>query len=171
MPSATQPNRPPSATPNGGPTVRDHRVDRSLDRPGPDGSNGRLLEAVREGATRATIAVGLGGLAVIHAVDSVGKWTETRYMFWMFIAASVAALGVAAWTVFTRSRMALLAAAVLAGSVLLGYVVNRTVGMPNATGDIGNWVEPLGLASTVIEAATVVVAAGAYALSGRRGKG
>jgi hypothetical protein len=129
---------------------------------------GLLTTAVREGATRATVATGLGGLTVIHTVDAVGKWSETRYMFWMFLAASVAAIVAAGWTVFTRSRTALLASAAIAGSVLLGYVLNRTVGLPNATGDIGNWTEPLGLASMVVEAVTVVVATGAYALGDRR---
>ena len=62
--------------------------------------------------------------------------------------------------VFSRSRLALAAAAGLAASVLLGYIVDRTVGMPSATGDIGNWTEPLGLASVLVEAATIAVAAG-----------
>ncbi len=83
-------------------------------------ADSRLAAAVREGATRATVAVGLCGLAAIHAVDAVGKWSETRYMFWMFIAAIAAALATAAWTIFTGSRTALLAAAGVTGSVLLG---------------------------------------------------
>lgn len=159
MPSTTPANRPPTAAPNGRSNGLVHRT---------GGDREPLLEAVQEGATRATIAAGLGGLAVIHAVDAVGKWSETRYVFWMFVAASAAALGAAGWTIFSRSRVALLASAAVAGSVLLAYIVNRTVGLPNATDDIGNWVEPLGLASMVIEAATVAVAAGAYALGGRR---
>ena len=32
----------------------------------------RLTAAVREGAVRATVAVGLAGIAAIHAVDAVG---------------------------------------------------------------------------------------------------
>lgn len=40
--------------------------------------------------------------------------------------------------------------------------------MPNATDDIGNWTEPLGLTSMVVEAATVLVALGAYAAGARR---
>ncbi len=125
-----------------------------------------LVAAVREGAVRATVAAGLAAIAAIHAVDAVGKWTETRYMFWMYMAAIAAAIVVAGAVVFTRSRLALLAAATVAGSVLLGFVIDRTVGMPNATGDIGNWTEPLGLTSMVVEAATIAVAAGGLALRG-----
>jgi hypothetical protein len=116
---------------------------------------------------RATVAAGLAGLATIHAVDAVGKWSEARYIFWMYVAAIIAAVVVAGAVLFTRSRGALLAAAGLSASVLLGYVINRTVGMPNATGDIGNWTEPLGLTSVVVEAATIAVALGGLAM--RRG--
>ncbi|MEA2221166.1 MAG: hypothetical protein QOJ35_3792 [Solirubrobacteraceae bacterium] len=125
-----------------------------------------LLAAVREGAVRAAVATGLGAIAAIHAVDAVGKWTETRYVFWMYVAAIAGAIVVAAGVLFTRSRAALLAAAGVAGAVLLGYVVDRTVGLPAATGDIGNWTEPLGLASIVVESATIAVALGGFA--GRR---
>jgi Na+/melibiose symporter-like transporter len=132
--------------------------------PVPEHLDAHLAAAVRDGAVRATVAVGLGALAAIHAVDAVGKWTETRYMFWMYMAAIVAAVVAAAAVVLTRSRTALLVAAAIAGSVLLGYVVDRTIGMPNATGDIGNWTEPLGLTSMVVEGLTVAVALAGAAL-------
>jgi hypothetical protein len=40
-------------------------------------------------------------------------------------------------------------------------VLSRTTGLPSATGDIGNWTEPLGLASLFVEGAVVVIATGA----------
>jgi hypothetical protein len=132
--------------------------------PAPEHLDAHLAAAVRDGAVRATVAVGLGAVAAIHAVDAVGKWTETRYMFWMYMAAIVASVAAAAGVVLTRSRAALLAGAAIAGSVLLGYVVDRTIGMPNATGDIGNWTEPLGLTSMVVEGLTVALALGGAAL-------
>jgi hypothetical protein len=126
-----------------------------------------IRDAVRDASVRATLAVGLGGIAVIHAVDSVGKWSETRYLFWMYMALAVAAIGLAGAVLFSRSRAALLAAAVLAASVIAGYVVNRTIGLPNATGDIGNWTEPLGLASLVVEGFVVAVGIGGWRAAGR----
>ena len=122
---------------------------------------------VREAATRATLAVGLGGIAVIHAVDAVGKWSETRYMFWMYVGLIVAAIALAGGALFSTSRRVLLGAAVLAASVFGGYVIDRTVGMPNATGDIGNWTEPLGLASLVVEGLVVAVGLGGWLASRR----
>ncbi len=136
--------------------------------PRTDDFDSRVGAAVREGAVRATVAAGLAAIAAIHAVDAVGKWTETRYMFWMYMAAIAASIVVAGAVIFTRSRVALLGAAAVAGSVLLGFVIDRTVGMPNATGDIGNWTEPLGLTSIVVESATIAVAAGGLALRGMR---
>jgi hypothetical protein len=123
-----------------------------------------ISEAVREAAVRGTVVVGLAGIAVIHAVDSVGKWSEVRYMFWMYIALIVGSLATAGAVLFTRSRGALLAAGGVAASAFLGYVLSRTTGLPNATDDIGNWTEPLGLASLVVEGCVIAVALGALAV-------
>jgi hypothetical protein len=120
-----------------------------------------ITQAVREAAIRGTVVVGLAGVAVIHAVDSVGKWSEVRYMFWMYMALIAGALLTAGAVLFTRSRAALLAAAGVAAGAFAGYVLSRTTGLPNATDDIGNWTEPLGLASLVVEGCVVAVALGA----------
>jgi hypothetical protein len=49
-------------------------------------------------------------------------------------------------------------------AIILAFVVNRTVGMPGATDDIGNWLEPLGLLSLVVEGFVVWQAVAAVAL-------
>ena len=56
-----------------------------------------------------------------------------------------------------RDPRAMYAAAVVSVLVLAGFIVNRTVGMPGATEDIGNWGEPLGIASLFAEVITVWV--------------
>jgi hypothetical protein len=121
-----------------------------------------VARAVQDAAVRATAAVGLGAIAVIHAVDGVGKWSETRYVFWLYMALVVACVVTAAAVLFHRSRAALLAAAGLAAAVIAAYVLDRTVGLPNASGDIGNWVEPLGLASLVVEGLVVATGLGGF---------
>jgi hypothetical protein len=40
----------------------------------------------------------------------------------------------------------------------VGYVLSRTVGLPGDSEDKGNWTEPLGIASLIIEALLIVVA-------------
>jgi hypothetical protein len=42
-------------------------------------------------------------------------------------------------------------------ATIAAYAVNRTVGMSSSTADIGNWLEPLGLASLFVEAITAAV--------------
>jgi hypothetical protein len=121
-----------------------------------------LHPLVREMAARAVVAVGLASIGVIHLVDAIGKYHETRYLFWMYIALIVGCIVVAGAVLFTRLRIALLAAAGRAASAAVGYVLSRTTGLPQASGDIGNWTEPLGLASLFVEGGVAAVAIGAY---------
>ena len=121
----------------------------------------------RDMATRATAAVALGGIALVHLLDSIGKYAETRYLFWMYVALMAASLGLAGVLLHAPRRSAWIAAAALATSAIAGYVLSRTTGLPSAPGDIGNWAEPLGLAALFCEGA--VVAISGYALrTGRR---
>jgi hypothetical protein len=119
---------------------------------------------VRDIGARCVTAVGLAGVALIHLLDAIGKYDETRYLFWMYIALIAGCIVVAGAVLFTRIRVAFLAAAAVAASAAIGYVLSRTTGLPNATGDIGNWTEPLGLASLFVESMVVAVATGAYGL-------
>jgi hypothetical protein len=109
--------------------------------------------ALRRGAT----IVGLLAIALIHLLDLPGKWAETRYMAYGYIAVIAISLLLAEVISTRRDTRAMYAAAALSVAVLAGFIVNRTVGMPGATGDIGNWGEPLGIASLFAEAITVWV--------------
>jgi hypothetical protein len=121
----------------------------------------------RDFVTRAVGVVGLAGIALIHLLDSIGKFSETPYIAWMYVALMAASLAVAAGLLHSRDRRLWLAAGALAASAIAGYVINRTVGLPNATGDIGNWTEPLGLASLFVEGTLVAVSAYAYTVTAR----
>jgi hypothetical protein len=121
------------------------------------------IHLVRDIAARAALAVGLAGIGLVHLLDSIGKYGETRYIFWMYLALIAGCLAVAGAVVFTRSRATFLAAAGLAASAAAGYVLSRTTGLPQATGDIGNWTEPLGLASLFVEGSVIALGLGAYA--------
>jgi hypothetical protein len=63
------------------------------------------LHLIREISTRATLAVGLAGIGLIHLLDSIGKYSETRYLFWMYIALIVGSLATAAAVLFSRARL------------------------------------------------------------------
>src|SRR3954462_946715 len=102
-----------------------------------------LHEVARDWATRSVVAVGLAGIALIHLLDSIGKYHETRYVFWMYVALMVGSLLTAFAVLHPRSRAAGLAAGGVAAGAIAGYVVSRTTGLPDAPGDVGNWTEPL----------------------------
>src|SRR3954453_11298985 len=126
--------------------------------PSIDASTGLAREIV----TRFVAAVGLAGIALIHLLDSLGKFQETPYMGWMYVGLMVSCLAVAATLLHANAREAWLAAVALPALAIVGFVLTRTTGLPQAKGDIGNWSEPLGLAALFVEG-TVVALAG-YAL-------
>src|SRR3954447_22831193 len=116
----------------------------------------------REISTRSVAAVGLAGIALIHLLDSLGKFQETPYMGWMYVGLMISCLAVAAALLHTHSREAWVATIALPASAIVGFVLTRTTGLPQAHGDVGNWSEPLGLAALFVEG-TVIAVAG-YAL-------
>jgi hypothetical protein len=101
--------------------------------------------------------MGLVGMALIHLLDSGSKFQETPYIFWLYVALMAASLIIGAALLHTESRLAWLAAGALAASAMVGYILSRTVGLPLANGDIGNWGEQLGLAALFIEGCVVAL--------------
>ena len=101
---------------------------------------------------QATTIVGLAGIAAIHVMDLPAKFAETPYLAWGYIGIIAAAGILIERIAIGRRREDYLAAAALSGAVIIGFVINRSIGMPGATGDIGNWFEPLGLLSLLVEA-------------------
>src|SRR3954454_9482408 len=91
----------------------------------------------REIVARSVAVVGLAGIALIHLLDSLGKFQETPYMGWMYVALMVACLGVAATLLHRHARGAWLAAVVLPASAIVGFVLPRNVGLPQAHEDVG----------------------------------
>lgn len=105
----------------------------------------------------AALMLGLAGIIAVHVMDLPGKLAEVPYMGVMYIGVILAA-GVLIHRLITGpNQHDYLAATTLAAAVLVGFVINRTLGMPGATDDIGNWTEPLGLLSLVVEAWVVVM--------------
>ncbi|TFD25721.1 hypothetical protein [Cryobacterium sp. TMT2-23] len=110
---------------------------------------------------RIVVGLSLTVLAAIHVLDLPGKFAETPYLAVAYIGLVVTALVIAERLFVVGSRRDFAAAAVLSVLVIAGFVVNRTVGMPGAMDDIGNWLEPLGLLSLLVEAFVVWQAAAA----------
>ena len=113
---------------------------------------------MRDAIARAVAIAGLGSIALIHLLDLPGKFAETPYMAWMYLCV-IAGCIVLAGTLWRASDGRVWAAvAALPLSVLVGFTLSRTTGLPQANGDIGNWTESLGLASLFVEGALVALA-------------
>jgi hypothetical protein len=84
-------------------------------------------------------------------MDLPAKFEETPYLGWAYILIILFAAVVVERLTVKGSFLDYLGAAGVSLAVLGGYIINRTVGMPGAMGDIGNWFEPLGLLSIFIE--------------------
>ena len=118
----------------------------------------------RDLLTRGLAVIGLLGIALIHTLDAIPTFSELPYKGWLYVGLIVSSIGVAGMLVRGSSRTAWTATAGLVGAAMLGYVYSRTVGLPQAADDIGNWAEPLGVAALFVEGSVLAVAA--YALAG-----
>ncbi len=133
-------------------------VTRGLDRRTMDRRAGSNVHALEAGGLGATILVSLGLLvtAAIHIIDLPGK--EPRYAAYLYMGLIITAVGLAIINAIRPSVLSLVLSGALCLAVLVGFVLTRTVGLPNWTDDIGNWGEPLGVVSLITETFTVIFA-------------
>jgi hypothetical protein len=118
----------------------------------------RSAEATeRDQVGRAVGVVLLLGIALIHLLDAVNQFHEHKYIFVLYLLLMAGSLAVAAFLLRTDSRLAWSLVTLIAGLTLLGFVLSRTTGLPNFDDDIGNWTEPLGLASLFAEGVAVLL--------------
>jgi hypothetical protein len=119
---------------------------------------------MNERSSTLTIA-GVAGIGLIHLLDSVDTFHETRWLFWAYVLLIGATIVVAGALLYHPDRRAFTAAALVAAAPLMGYLLSRTTGLPGADEDVGNWADPLGLASLWVEGAVLLTAG--YALAPR----
>jgi hypothetical protein len=112
---------------------------------------------------RATTVLALIAVALVHFLDLFSKLRETPYLGITYLALIAGCLIVATQLATRPSPRAWRLAGGLAAATFLAYAVSRSVGLPQATDDIGNWEEPLGLASLFVEALVVLLSV--YALA------
>src|SRR5437879_1080940 len=104
-----------------------------------------------EALLRPAAIVGLLGIALIHFLDLFGTITAHVYIGVLYMVLIVACLAAADALLGRRPRRAWMLTAAVAAAPFLAYVVSRSVGLPGAPENIGNWTEPLGLASLFVE--------------------
>jgi len=118
-----------------------------------------IRSALDDAIARAVAVGALVAIALIHVLQLPTAFAEIGYLGGLFIAAIATSLLLAALLTRTSDDRAWAAAGALAGLVLLGYVLSRSVGLPGFTSDIGEWAEAPGLASMVVESLLVAVVA------------
>jgi hypothetical protein len=116
-----------------------------------------LAAAVRDGIARAIAIVALAGVALIHLLDLPGTFDEQAYKGWLYLGLIAGTLLTAAALTRSSDRRIWLAAALLPLGAMIGFVWSRTIGLPGGADDIGNWTEPLGLASLFVEGCVVAL--------------
>ena len=128
-----------------------------------------LARALDEAIARTVAIAALAAIALIHVLQLPGAFSDAGYLGALFVGAIVASVLLAAALAVDGDQRFVEAAGALAGLILIGYLVSRTTGLPAATDDVGEWAEPLGLASMVVEGLLVCMAAGMPATRRRPG--
>jgi hypothetical protein len=117
-------------------------------------------EAVpRDQVGRAVGIVGLVGIALIHFLDAFSVIDESKFVFGLYIVLVILTLLASGILLRTDSRLTWLLAGGTAGLTLLGFVLTRTTGLPGFPDNVGNWKEPLGLASLWVEGMVLLLSA------------
>ncbi len=130
--------------------------------------SGDRFDPVTEAILRGGVALGLVGIALVHFLDLFSKLEETPYLGVAYLGLIAASLAVAGRLIHGSGRGLWLLAGALAAATVTGYVLSRAVGLPQASGDIGNWQEPLGLAALFVEGLVLVLSVYALAPPRRR---
>jgi hypothetical protein len=118
-----------------------------------------VTDVLRDGVARAAAVVALAGVALIHVLDAPNTFPEVPYIGWLYVALITGSVLTAGALIRSSDTRAWLAAAALPLGAIVGFTLTRTVGLPGDTGDIGNWTEPLGMASLFVEGLLVALSA------------
>ena len=124
----------------------------------------RTVESVHataiDAARRATAALLCLGVGVIHVFDQGGipGSKEPSYVGAGYYALEIIAVIAALWLIQSSSALGWLLAAGVAAGPIIGYVLSRGPGLPDYTDDKGNWNEPLGVVSLIVEGFLLLLA-------------
>jgi hypothetical protein len=116
---------------------------------------------------RCFAAILLTATAGIHITLVPEHLREAPYAGMLFIALSAAALTLAILLIVLSDLVVWTMSAALVLSALLAYIASRSIGLPALGDDVGDWLNPLGIAALAVEAAAVLQCATVLAL--RRG--
>ena len=110
-------------------------------------------------AVRTVGALALAALAVIHVVDLPGTLGPDRLVGIGYLGIIAAAIVIGGVLVARPHWLAWAAAAGVATSAMIGYVLTRALpgGFLGDHGDVGNWHCPLGIAALSVESVIILL--------------
>ncbi len=111
----------------------------------------------RDQVGRAVGIVGLISIALIHFLDAFSAFDESKFVFGLYILLMIVTLFASAILLRTDSRLTWMLAGATAGLTMIGFILTRTIGLPGFPDNVGNWLEPLGLASLWVEGLVLVL--------------
>lgn len=107
---------------------------------------------------RLVAAIAAAGMAVSHIPVTKAHLSEAPYIGIGFVLVTIAGLVLMQLLLSRDTRTTWIAALVVSALALMGYLLSRTVGLPQISDDVGNWGEPLGVMAIVFEAILLLAA-------------
>jgi hypothetical protein len=113
-----------------------------------------------EAARRATAALLCLGVSVIHVIDQGGIPGNKgpAYVGAGYYVLEIAGVVAALLLIQSNSVYGWLISLGVAAGPLVGYILSRGPGLPSYTDDKGNWNEPLGVVSLIVEGFLLLLA-------------
>ncbi|HVB44194.1 MAG TPA: hypothetical protein VNF47_16020 [Streptosporangiaceae bacterium] len=111
-----------------------------------------------DAAARAVAAIGLMAVGIIHALQIPGQISGAAWLTAGFALLAVTAPSCALWLLARPGPLSWLAGGLLCLGTMCGYVLTRSVPLPGDQQDVGNWLEPMGMAAVITEGIVTVLA-------------
>lgn len=97
--------------------------------------------------------------AVVHLPLVPEHLAEAPYIGVLFITLATSCVVLAGLLLVADNRAVWAATGAVTLLAVVGFLLSRTVGLPELADEVGNWTEPLGLPALLAETATVLVTA------------
>jgi hypothetical protein len=121
-------------------------------------------------AVRGTGAVVLFSVGIVHALEIQGQVSGAVWLTAGFCLLTVVGPLAGLWLLVRPSSAAWQVGALICLADFTGYVLTRSVQVPGDTGDDGNWLEPLGMVTLIIEGVFIILAVLVLAAARRPGQ-
>jgi hypothetical protein len=95
-------------------------------------------------------------VGIIHLIEAPEHLEEATYIGVLFLINVLFAF-VSAFGIYRGAQWGWVLGVLVAGGAFVMYVVSRSFGLPGLDEDVGNWLEPAGILSLIVEGVFVLV--------------